>query len=232
MSLKHYLRMAYKEVLLTSDPVLSTVEQIEATLNPDCENLILVFVGSFNPPHRGHIDVLLAGLRPEVRALAIVILPCEDYLLRDKMAKSHSDFFLHIQRRADIWDAVPSIPKDRAWVWRSSYFPFMRMAEALVRLTHADGFKLAFSYLIGPDNLCLQDPLMVEPYVFSRVLVTNKARHVATQFLPDNKPVVWNGFGEWSRCQHVHADGESIVLTSYLPIPNILTNPSNSREGQ
>lgn len=167
--------MAYQEVHLTWEAVLSTVEQIEATLQLDRENLILVYGGSFNPPHRGHIDVLLSGLRPEVKALAIIILPCEDYLLRNKMANNPSDFFLHMHRRADIWDAIPSIPKDRVWVWTSTYFPFKPMTEALIRLTKADGFKLTFSHMIGPDNLHLRDPLMILPYVSPGSLLPTKA---------------------------------------------------------
>ncbi|KAJ9269156.1 hypothetical protein DTO212C5_4839 [Paecilomyces variotii] len=205
MSLRHYLQMAYKEVHLTWDAALSSVGQVEAILQPDHENLILVYGGTFNPPHRGHIDVLLSGLRPEVNALAIVILPCEDYLLRNKMVKSPSDFVLHMQRRADIWEAIPSIPKDRVWVWTSTYFPFKPMIEALIRLTKADGFTLAFAHMIGPDNLRLDDPLMILPYVSPRILVTNKARYVAAQFSPDGVPRVWHGFGEWSRCQYTHS---------------------------
>ncbi|KAE9962990.1 hypothetical protein EG327_001737, partial [Venturia inaequalis] len=79
MSLKHYLRMAQKEVHLTGKAELDSVQHLDVNLQYERNNLILVYGGSFNPPHRGHIDVLLSGLRPEVGALAIVVLPCEDY---------------------------------------------------------------------------------------------------------------------------------------------------------
>lgn len=112
-SFKNYLQIAYKKLHLTWEAGLGTVEQIEAILQADRENLVLVYGGSFSPPHRGHTDVLLSGLRPEVSALAIVIFPYEDYLLRNTMANSNSDSFLDMRRRADICDAVPSIPKDK-----------------------------------------------------------------------------------------------------------------------
>ncbi|KAF4620223.1 hypothetical protein G7Y89_g14597 [Cudoniella acicularis] len=172
MSLKHYLRMAYKEARLTSEADLSTVQHLDGILQSDHENLVLVYGGSFNPPHRGHLDVLLSGLRPEVAAIAIVILPSEDYHLRHKVANSHPDFFLQQKRRVDILSAISSILKD----------------------------KLAFSHLIGPDKLSLRDPLAIFPYELPRLLVTNKARHVAAQFLPGGKPVIWDGFGDRSRC--------------------------------
>jgi hypothetical protein len=209
MSLKHYLNAAYQEVYLTWETILSTVEQVEATLQPNRENLILVYGGTFNPPHRGHIDVLLSGLRPEVGALAIVVLPCEDYLLRNKMGNSHTNFKLHLDHRADVLNAIPSIPKDRVWVWGSTYFPFIRMTEALLRLTEADGFKLAFTHMVGPDNLRLPDHLMILPYICSRIFITNKARHIPAQFMPDGRPVVWKGFGEWVQSQNRTEDGMS-----------------------
>ena len=208
MSLKRYLRTAYKEANLTWDAALSSVSKIEATLQPDNENLILVYGGTFNPPHRGHVDVLLSGLRPEVNATAIIILPCEDYLLWNKMAKSPSEFMLHIHRRADIWQAIPSYPKDKVWVWTSTYFPFKPMIEALVKCTKADGFTLAFAHMIGPDNLRLHDPLAILPYIAPRILVTNKARHVAAQFLPDGIPRKWHGFGPWSRQKYGPSSSE------------------------
>lgn len=207
MSLQHYLQMAYKEVHLTSEAELSMMQHLNGTLQSDRENLILVYGGSFNPPHRGHIDVLLSGLRPEIAAVAIVILPSEDFHLRNKVANSHPDFFLHQKRRADIWNAIPSIPRARVWVWTSTWYPFKPFTEALVRSTKADGFNLAFSHLIGPDNLNPRDPLMILPYELPRVLVTNKARQVAAQFLPDGKPAMWNGFGEWSRLMHDYGHG-------------------------
>ena len=220
MSLKHYLRLAYKEANLTWDAILETFDQLEVTLQHHRENLILVYGASFNPLHQGYIDVQLSGLCPEVDALATVILPCEDYLLRNKTAASASNFFLYMHRRADILDAISSIPKDRVWVWKSTYFPFKYMLEALARLTKADGFDLVFSHLIGPDILRLENPLMILPYVSSSIIVTNKARHLETHFLPDKTPVLWSGFGEWSLFQDHHSGS----CSSNLPfILNLLT---------
>lgn len=207
MSFKHYLELAYKEAGLTSRNELGSIQMLDGVLRRESDNLLLVYGGSFNPPHRGHIEVLLSGLRPEVNALAIVILPSEDYHLRNKIADRHPDFFLERQRRAEIWRAMPSIPKARVWVWTNTWYPFGPFVDALIRSTAADGFKLVFANMIGPDNLRLHNPLYNPPYSFSRILVTNKARHVTAHFLPDGKPATWEGFSGWSQSTLGHGEG-------------------------
>ncbi|KAI0969728.1 hypothetical protein F4678DRAFT_480893 [Xylaria arbuscula] len=102
MSLYHYLRMAYRESRLTTNLDLDQIQQLNATLDSGRENFILVYGGSFDPPHKGHLDVLLSALQSELGAVAIVVLPSEDFHLRNKVANSHPDFFLRMQRRADI----------------------------------------------------------------------------------------------------------------------------------
>lgn len=209
MSLQHYLQLAYKESRLTSAADLAAFQHLTGTLQRGRENLILVYGGSFNPPHRGHIDVLLSGLAPSVGALGIVVLPSEDFHLRHKVAKSHPEFFLRMERRAEIWAAiVPPHSRDRVWVWASTWYPFKTFTDALVRLTKADGFELAFSHLIGPDNVNPDDPLDILPYRLPRILVSNRGRHVATGFSSDGSPTVWKGFGGWSRCANEKGQAE------------------------
>ncbi|KZL70045.1 GDP-mannose 4,6-dehydratase [Colletotrichum tofieldiae] len=208
-SLRDYLRRAYEEAHLTSEADLSTIQQLTGVLEPDRENLLLVYGGSFNPPHRGHIDALLSGLRPEVAAIAIVILPSEDFQLRHKMSSQAPGFFLHRKRRADIWGAIRSIPRDRVWVWTSTWYPFKPFMEALVRLTKADGFKLVLSNMIGPDNLKPECPLANPPYELPRILVTNRARHIPTKFGTNGKPFTWAGFGEWCRSPYGGTDDDN-----------------------
>lgn len=208
MSLKTLLLEAYREVHLSWDAILETVRNLNVTLQPGRENLILVYNGTFNPPHKGHVDVLLSGLRPEADAAAVVILPCEDYLLQNKLGNDAKTFKLQLDRRADVLEAIPGIPKDRVWVWRSTYHPFQKMVQALQRIAQAAGLTVAFSHMIGPDNLRLADPLAILPYFAPRLLVTNKARHVPAHFLPSGIPVNWVGFGQWSCNHYSQNDGE------------------------
>jgi hypothetical protein len=217
--LKHYVEKAYKQSRLTSQADLSPIQHLTGSLQHGRENLILVYGGSFNPPHRGHIDVLLSGLTPEVGAVGVVILPSEDFHLRHKLANSHPEFFLQMERRADIWASIiPSISKERVWVWMSTWYPFKTFTDTLVELAKEDGYMLAFSHLIGPDNLNKKDPLSILPYELPRVLVSNKARHVAATFSSDGKPEMWNGFGSWYKCvsygEHEHGKCRLSALVS------------------
>ncbi|KAJ5902718.1 hypothetical protein N7495_003246 [Penicillium taxi] len=214
MSLRHYSQLALKEARLTSEAELSKVQSLEGILQSDRENLILAYAGSFNPPHKGHIDVLLSGLRPEIAAAAIIVVPSEDHFLRNKIRDKHPEFFLEQKRRADILEALLPVPKAKVWVWPSTWYPFKVFMEALVRLTEADGFKTTFLWLIGPDLLNSTNPTMVTPYELPGVLISNRARHIVAHFLPDGKPAVWNGFGEWSRSPSSAKDGESLHFNS------------------
>lgn len=210
MSLKHYLELAYKSVRLSSEADLSPLAQLDCTLHANRENLILVYGGSFNPPHRGHLDVLLSGLRPELGAVAIVILPSENFHLRHKLANSYPEFFLHRQRRADLWRAIPSVPKDKIWVWSSTWYPFEGVLKAVTKLAKNDGYQLAFSHLIGPDNVIPNNPLAILPYELPTITITNKARDVPAHFRPDGTPERFDGFGEWTQC--TREDGKSVSL--------------------
>ncbi|KAJ5769003.1 hypothetical protein N7520_003562 [Penicillium odoratum] len=208
MSLKHYSQIALKESRLTSEAELNSVRLLEGDLKPESENLILAYAGSFNPPHRGHIDVLLSALRREIGAIAIVIVPSEDFFLRNKIRDKYPEFFLSQKRRVDILNAIPSIPKDRVWVWPSTWYPFKSYTKAMARVTEADGLNVRFSWLIGPDLLNPQDATFVVPYSLQGVLVSNKARHVKSHFLPNGTPTVWKGFGKWDCKTSVETNGE------------------------
>ncbi|KAF5689680.1 Rossmann-like alpha beta alpha sandwich fold [Fusarium circinatum] len=197
MSLRPYLEAAYREVRLSTETALSPLQKLDCHLKKGQDNLILVYGGSFNPPHRGHMDVLLSALHPVVNAVAVVVLPSEDLHLRHKLANSHPDFFMGRKTRAALWAEMPQVPRSKVWIWSETWYPFFTFMEAAQRLCDADGYRIVFSHLIGPDNLNRADALNNLPYRLPRILVTNKARHVPSQFLPNGQPTKWKGFGEW-----------------------------------
>ncbi|CEI41870.1 hypothetical protein FVEN_g3804 [Fusarium venenatum] len=197
MSLRPYFEAAFREVRLSTETALNPLQKLDCHLKKGQDNLILVYGGSFNPPHRGHLDVLLSALHPLVNAVAVVVLPSEDFHLRHKLANSHPEFFMSRKTRAALWAEMPQVPKDNVWIWSETWYPFLTFMEAAHRLCETDGYKIVFSHLIGPDNLNRADALNNLPYRLPRILVTNKARHEPSQFLPSGQPTTWKGFGEW-----------------------------------
>ncbi|KAK1149555.1 hypothetical protein N8T08_005104 [Aspergillus melleus] len=147
MDKKLYIERSLRAVRLTSPSDLNKIQQLDVNLQTGCENLIVIYGGSFSPPHKGHLDVLLSGLRPELGAAAVLVLPSEDFHLRHKLASSQPNFFLSRARRADLPDAISDIPKTRVWVWSSTWYPLKPFMETVVRLTQADGFEVASTHL-------------------------------------------------------------------------------------
>lgn len=216
MSLQHYLQKAYQSCRLSSEDDLRNIQHLDCKLHEGVENLILVYGGSFNPPHKGHLEVLFSGLRPELAATAIVVLPSEDFHLRHKLAGSHPEFFLRRQRRADLWQAMPAIPQSKVWVWCSTWYPFDSVCREVARLAAADNYQLSFSHLIGPDNVIPKSPLAILPYELPTIVISNKARDVPAHFEPDGTPKAFNGFGPWSRCLSRGAVSDGQLLSTQL----------------
>ncbi|KAF5546724.1 Rossmann-like alpha beta alpha sandwich fold [Fusarium napiforme] len=195
MSLRPYLESTYREVRFSTDTALHPLQKLDCHLKKGQDNLILVYGGSFNPPHRGHLDVLLSALHPVINAVVVVVLPSEDFHLRHKLKDSHPEFFR--KPRAALWAEMPQVPRSRVWIWSETWYPIFTFMEAAQRLCEADSNKIVFSHLIVPDNLNRADALNNLPYRLPRLLVNNKAQHVPSQFLPNGQPTKWKGFGEW-----------------------------------
>ncbi|KAL7931306.1 hypothetical protein V8C35DRAFT_310065 [Trichoderma chlorosporum] len=209
--LKHYLQAAYKEFFANSEVQTDAFQQLTTELHRENDNILLVYSGAFNPPHPGHVEALLSGLKLETLRLTtvgIVIVPCTDEYVKSKLIDGQPYVFLSEARRADIWDAIPSIPKTTVWVWRGAAEQFKPFTQTLIRSVEADGLTLSIALFCGPDNINLQSPFSKDLfYDFDHIVVTNKARHLSTHFHSNGTPVRWGDSEEWT----LHADDDKKV---------------------
>lgn len=87
-------------------------------LDPSRTNVILVYHGSFNPPHRGHLAVLWHAyhqLAQDLNIIAAIIRPSQDDRLRFKYRNLEiKPFALALSDRALLWEADPHFPP---WAW-------------------------------------------------------------------------------------------------------------------
>ena len=130
------------------------------TLRSDRENRVLVFPGSFNPPHLGHAALLWhTYLCLDDKTIAAMILPMRTASAsasKKKLTKAANPrdgraFKLSSHQRAQLWQ--DEVLSRFIWVWPADgcegSSAFLRCMQ---KLTEADGFKLAFPSLHGGDH--------------------------------------------------------------------------------
>ncbi|KAL9126568.1 MAG: hypothetical protein Q9217_004398 [Psora testacea] len=159
-SLESYIARVFDEqyarpsLLATKRPRFTPVES-SPQLRKDRVNRILAYPGSFHPPHRGHLAVLSHGFLHGGRGLdliAAVILPRDD----DKVARKcerHNEPLMYTRKdRALLWKEDTKFPP-WAWVYDGSDRSFGTFRRELKALTRADGYRVEFVALGGPDTV-------------------------------------------------------------------------------
>lgn len=116
-------------------------------------NRILIFPGSFNPPHRGHLELLrhaFENARDDLGIVAAIIIMTDDCRLQDKLSEEESAFILSKEQRANLWRFGDTTP-DWAWVYDRSEANWANFRSELARNVRKDGVDLKFILLTGPD---------------------------------------------------------------------------------
>ncbi|KAI9155449.1 Terpene cyclase ascF [Paramyrothecium foliicola] len=132
-------------------------------LQPGVVNRILLFPGAFNPPHKGHLELLsfvYSNAGADLNVVAAIVIPTDDSKLRLKTSEEKRPLVLSKEQRVSSWNNS-GIPKDCVWIYdrsEQSWHDFRQRLEAKVK---ADEIDLKFIFLGGPDYIgykALYDP--------------------------------------------------------------------------
>ncbi|QUC21125.1 uncharacterized protein UV8b_05368 [Ustilaginoidea virens] len=140
-----------------SETLLSAVNQPDrhCVISSDTSrNRILLFPGSFNPPHRGHAALLNAILSSLSRSLNIrgaIIFPHDDEQLKRRAREDISRFSFDKAQRISLWAESSSFPKNDTWLYNDCRDSLTRLQKQMLRNLKKQRVKLCFLLLVGPD---------------------------------------------------------------------------------
>ncbi|PHH69286.1 hypothetical protein CDD80_6861 [Ophiocordyceps camponoti-rufipedis] len=131
-----------------------------AVLHPGKANQLLVFPGSFNPPHRGHEALLEHVLVSDGSLVGAIVIPTDDSKLAAKNRHDGRPLLLSKEQRVALWRGSGFVSRDRrVWIFDGSEAVWAVFRERLRR--RLARFDVRFVLLTGPDlvtSRCVVDP--------------------------------------------------------------------------
>lgn len=166
------------------------------------KNRILLYPGAFNPPHRGHMELLVRAFTysQDINVIAAIIIPLNDAYVQHKSFIAGDGLAFTLEERVRLWRG--HVPHDWFWVYDrgdTDWDFFRRELEACIT---RDGFELEFVGLLGPDYISDDASLPWNSWGCKSMVTSNVYRPAS--FLTSNKtlvqlreceawgPVVWN----------------------------------------
>ena len=115
-------------------------------------NRLLVYAGSFNPPHLGHEALLRHGLKHSdigMNVIAGIILPSDDESLYRKLQGERSPLVFTQAERVKTLNSF--VRYERCWTYDGRATEFDDFQKHFTKAVRDDGFDLEWVALCGPD---------------------------------------------------------------------------------
>jgi hypothetical protein len=151
MPLEHYIRKALPKRVRNKLPphLFRPSESIKVpTLRKNRLNPVLIFPGSFNPPHIGHKIILAHAFLCSTygKIIAAIIQPVPTRKIRGKDHLEPKLLFDHAERTRLCHDDMLN-----PWSWVAPPLKKLGLYKKLFTMTRDDGFPIAFVNLSGTD---------------------------------------------------------------------------------
>lgn len=175
------------------------------TLDKVRTNRVLIYPGSFNPPHRGHLHLLkhvfMHGAH-DLNVIAAIILPGSDESVGGKVRREGGYFMFGRDTRGLLWKQDLCFPP-WAWVYEGkSFTPFL---QRLSQATEKDGYSLEYVPLYGPQIGSPSNP--PDPAFGCKTIIMSDAARRAEFQRSSGRLRDFSGCTEWRR---VHVDEDEL----------------------
>ncbi|KAH6878757.1 hypothetical protein BKA58DRAFT_452946 [Alternaria rosae] len=200
--LDHYIRLVCKSQSLPSlsEPYFSSSNK-SPVLRRDRKNKIIVYRGSFNPPHLGHLELAYyTFLRSSSTMIAILLLPISDLLYAKDGARVNGKDFATTKAQG-----ISLLQDDllQRWSWfyeGKKCHKFSEYRAALIDMASRDGFRLNFTYLNGSDHYSKAVKKGTLTYLSHETedMIISDITCPSSLFIgPDSSPAQLPGCGPW-----------------------------------
>lgn len=138
-----------------SEPIFLQSDEwfTEPTLRRNRPNRIIVFAGCFNPPHLGHLELLVhIYLRADSETIAAMMMPISDVLQEKNGDELRGEAFqmTKCERMELLEDPVL---RRFCWMYRGRSRDVEDFQREVVRCAAEDGYQIEFVSLVGSDHI-------------------------------------------------------------------------------
>lgn len=120
----------------------------------ECDNRMLLFPGSFQPPHAGHLALLScvsSTLLDCLNIRGIIVFPHDDKGNSETTRSYMGAVKLSKEQRIHLWRSSKGIPENDVWLFRHDRASLSTLQRRLQRGLRYNNIKLTFILLLGPD---------------------------------------------------------------------------------
>jgi hypothetical protein len=168
-------------------------------LSKDRVNRVLIYLGSFNPPHVGHLGVLRHAFEssPDLNIVAGIVLQVDVQSLEWKSYESDRCLVLSTEQRSELWKMDAHFP---AWAFAPNCESSGILREKIADAAKKDGYEILYVRLSGPDLWDFSSPRRHVESGCTEYMISDATRS-ATFLGPDGVPQPVKHYTTWQRLE-------------------------------